>query len=119
MPKLECTLEQLKSGDYNWEEAFDIIKPVPAIFSGVSADPVAIEDVEEIVASVEGENDGPDWVMVGRLKDGRWFAVAAGCDYTGWDCQAGGNSCVAGSLAVIIRLGLTDDERQRLELEIQ
>lgn len=43
------------------------------------------EDVVYIVKAIEGENDGADWEMVGRLKDGRWFYIHAGCDYTGWD----------------------------------
>lgn len=43
-----------------------------------------IADVDGVEASVEGENDGADWVVFGLLKDGRWFSVTAGCDYTGW-----------------------------------
>lgn len=43
------------------------------------------ESVSEIFGIVEGENDEDDWVVCGRLRDGRYFALAAGCDYTGWD----------------------------------
>jgi hypothetical protein len=53
--------------------------------SGVPCDPFSREDVAEIVAMEDGENDGPDWIIVGRLNDGRWFSLSAGCDYTGWD----------------------------------
>ena len=42
-------------------------------------------DVAKIIAQAEGENDGADWICVGRLRDGRWFVVQGGCDYTGWD----------------------------------
>ena len=42
------------------------------------------EDVCHILASDEGHNDGPDWVMAGMLCDGRYFVIRAGCDYTGW-----------------------------------
>jgi uncharacterized protein (TIGR02996 family) len=43
------------------------------------------EDVAEIIAIREGENDVANWFCAGRLLDGRWFAVDAGCDCTGWD----------------------------------
>jgi hypothetical protein len=51
------------------------------------------------------------------MKDGNFLAVRAGCDYTGWDCQAGGSSNVARSEADIIRFGLSDNERARLNLK--
>lgn len=43
------------------------------------------EDVVEILAMVEGENDMSDWQIVCRLKDGRYAYLTGGCDYTGWD----------------------------------
>lgn len=42
-------------------------------------------DVAELYGLAEGENEGPEWVCYGKLKDGRYFSLAAGCDYTGWD----------------------------------
>jgi hypothetical protein len=42
------------------------------------------ETVAEVLALREGFNDGPDWLCYGRLRDGRYFFVKAGCDYTGW-----------------------------------
>jgi hypothetical protein len=42
------------------------------------------EDVEETIAMVDGEADGANWIFVGKLKDGRYAYVTAGCDYTGW-----------------------------------
>ena len=42
------------------------------------------EDVSEIIAMVDGENDESDWVGVFRLKDSRFVCIRAGCDYTGW-----------------------------------
>lgn len=42
-------------------------------------------DVAEILASEDGENDGPNWEGVFRLKDGRYLFASGGCDYTGWD----------------------------------
>ena len=51
----------------------------------VSEAPFSICDVVEIIAMREGEHDESNWIAVGRLFDGRWFAIDAGCDYTGWD----------------------------------
>lgn len=71
-------------------------------------------DVAFITAIVEGENDGPNWVCVGRLITGEWFTVTAGCDYTGWGCQQWGQAYVDSDLDAILRLGLSDEDRNRL-----
>lgn len=47
--------------------------------------PFGRADVKCVIASAEGANDGENWVVVGELYDGRYFALSAGCDYTGWD----------------------------------
>jgi hypothetical protein len=59
---------------YDWEEAFRYAAPH-----------FTLADVADVIAAVEGENDGADWVAVVRLRDGRFGYVTAGCDYTGWD----------------------------------
>lgn len=71
---------------YDWEEVFKYGQPEVAV-PGITTDTSNFDltNVEEIYASVEGEGDGPDWVAYGKLKDGRYFSIAAGCDYTGWD----------------------------------
>ena len=79
----------------------------------LSVEPFGRRDVALIVGQDEGENDGADWICFGRLWDGRWFALSAGCDYTGWDCQASGFALVAASAEALIRLGLTDGELER------
>ena len=58
--------------DYDWKEVFNY------------ANGYTREDVAYIVARYDGYNDGDNWEMVGALKDGRWFYLTAGCDYTGW-----------------------------------
>lgn len=86
---------------FDWQEAFGYAgepgtcateyqgalgRPEPCLPDlDISCDPFTREDVEHIVALREGENDGPEWLIYGRLRDGRWFALSAGCDYTGWD----------------------------------
>lgn len=78
-----------------------------------STDAVLRRDVAEVRHISEGENDGPDWIVCGRLHDGRWFFLTAGCDYTGWDCQAGGQCWVADSYDAIAQFGFTSDARSR------
>lgn len=78
-------------------------------------DPFTPMDIAEVIAADEGENEGPDWVAVVRLKDGRYACVEAWCDYnTGWDCRAGGTVHVSMHLGEIMRLGLTQGARDRL-----
>lgn len=43
-----------------------------------------VDDIIETIGYAEGENDGDDWVWIGRLTDGRYAGLTAGCDYTGW-----------------------------------
>ena len=98
----KLTIERMLA-DYDWQAAFEY-----ASFK--------IEDVAEIHGSDDGENDGDEWVMWGRLRDGRWFYLHAGCDYTGWDCQAGGDSVVHESRDEVIRMGMDFGARQRFGL---
>lgn len=77
---------------YDWGEAFAYAgepggcgEPELTGFNAVAITPFARWDVAHVEAASEGENDGPSWLCVGRLYDGRWFALKAGCDYTGWD----------------------------------
>jgi hypothetical protein len=94
------TIQEMMNS-YDWREAFTY------------AD-FAIDDVATILAESEGENDGDSWLAVGILKDGRYFLLTAWCDYTGWDCQAGGESYTSGTLDDLIRWSMTDDNRTRL-----
>ncbi len=87
--------------------------------TGCAKDGFTLADVSEVIAAEPGENDGPSWLMAGRLKDGRFFFLDAGCDYTGWDCQAGGDAQVADTLDNLIRFGMTQDARDRLKLPLR
>src|ERR1700733_13742175 len=46
------------------------------------------DDIESLLACVEGENDGYSWHWIVKLKDGAYGYLTGGCDYTGWDCQS-------------------------------
>lgn len=79
----------------------------------IGTDPFDLNDVDEVLAADAGENDERDWITVARLKDGRIAFVFAGCDYTGWDCQAGGQVVVSNDLGNLVRFGLTTEARER------
>lgn len=70
--------------DYDWSHVFAYAENACLAAVGPIS-PFTREDVVDVLAAVDGENDGPDWIIVGQLEDGRWFALRAGCDYTGWD----------------------------------
>jgi uncharacterized protein (TIGR02996 family) len=73
---------------YDWREAFayasdsDITPSQPG--SNIATTGFSECSVRRIIGIREGANEGPNWVCVGELWDGRWFALDAGCDYTGW-----------------------------------
>lgn len=80
--------------------------------------PFGFDDVADVLASVDGDNDGPSWVCVVALKDGRFSALEGSCDYTGWDCQSGASCVVARSLADCVRLGVSHTEWTRLGVTV-
>lgn len=123
--KVEITIEDLTSNDdYNWREVFGEgsgantdrrVEPTPP-GAAVSNNDVLRKDVIKIIAAVNGENDGADWVGLFELRDGRFLVASGGCDYTGWDCQASNNLVVAATLEDAIKFGLDDGQRARLEI---
>ncbi len=74
--------------NYNWQQAFSYARQADNPVTREVRD-FSISDVTKIVATDEGENDGPDWVGIFKCGD-VYLYLHAGCDYTGWDCQAGG-----------------------------
>jgi hypothetical protein len=101
--------------DYDWEEVFKYADPsaVPGS-EGISLASFGRDDVAELYGFSNGQNDGDNWVCYGKLSDGRFFWIEAGCNYTGWGCQEQGFSQVARTREDVWRLGLTDEYRARL-----
>ena len=93
--------ERYNIGGYDWDNAFEY------------ANGFTRHDIKEVLGVQEGENDGPSWIIYGELMDGRYFFLSAGCDYTGWDCQAGGRSWIYDNLEDIKWLAMGDDDRER------
>ena len=81
----EVMLKELDS--FDWQEVFKPEYATPSV--PVPCAPVPIgtftrDDVAELYGQVDGDNDGPTWIAYGKLADGRYFFIEAGCDYTGW-----------------------------------
>lgn len=45
-----------------------------------------------------GEHDGASWILIDQLQSGLYFHFEASCDFTGFDCQGGGNIHLESSL---------------------
>ena len=56
------------------------------------------------------------WIW-GVLKDKRYFFLVAGCDTTGWGCQAGGWSGMANNQDGLIHMIMDEDARAALDLK--
>ena len=106
---------------YDWDEAFAYAtgiarsggSGIPMVCEGANCDntPFNKEEVGRIFHMRTGENDGNTWILVGQLDDSRFFVLEAGCDYTGWDCQASGQAWVSDSFANLEQFGYTDQIR--------
>jgi len=83
---------------------------------------VFVDNLAEVVYYSEGENDGPNWIVLFSLKTptekGHTHVfLDAGCDYTGWDCQAGGAYEYTTLEYFLGPLGSTPEHKQRFGIE--
>lgn len=102
---------------YNWEQAFSCCSPPEPLFGEkVGLADFTIMSVKEIIALDEGENDVEDWIGLFRLNDGRYVFISAGCDFTGWECRAGGNGLVSNNLRDLFKIGISDREKERMNI---
>lgn len=100
---------------YDWRSAVEVSRIARVAQLGPHQRiTMTVEDVVEITHASVGENDGPNWLCVGRLNDGQWFSMVAGCDYTGWDCKASGEILIGDSFEEVARFGLGNEDRERL-----
>lgn len=77
-----------------------------------------MDEVEFIKHICDGENDGYPWIIVGMKKNSAWFFLEAGCDYTGWDCRAGGDVQFADSYDNLMRYCVTENARGRFGVHV-
>jgi len=91
-----------------------------------------IEDIDQITNFLIESNDNSEpWeldetigtqlnmLVVGVLKDGRWFSGAFYNDYTGWGCQSGADFRVSESEQTLYEYGLDASERDKLGIELE
>lgn len=109
--------------NYDWEQAFAYAGESSGYGSAdiqtinnCFRDGFTREDVIKIYNLDVGENDEKPWRIFGKLKDGRYFYLEAGCDYTGWDCQASGRAWVAKSKKEVIQHGMSQEAREIFNL---
>lgn len=76
-----------------------------------------VENIEEVIRYYEGNRDEDNWLLVLKMKDGRWCHVYAWCDYTGWGCQEGGDHEYASTEPELVRTCLTQSARRDLGYE--
>lgn len=105
-------LKQLE--DWNWSEAFNAARDIMRVSPPGSCNGPASFDQEDVAAIyhvAEGQNDGDAWRCAGMFADGMFFYLEAWCDYTGWDCRAGGSITFSPTYEDMMRFGL--DNRAR------
>jgi hypothetical protein len=68
----------------------------------LSGDTFQLDEVAYVLASVMGENDGPQYFWLCAMKDHTYAVVDGGCDYTGWDCQSSGQAEIYPTLKLAI-----------------
>lgn len=122
------TVEQLMA-DYHWKSAFDEaygygigLRYHDTDDSEPDDNEPPISNVVRVIASADGEPDGDDWIGIFEMQDGSFVCLRAGCDYTGWDCQANGRietfrteveacSEMAWSYKEMLRLGFRNESQ--------
>jgi hypothetical protein len=105
--------------DYDWKSAFnESMPPRPGMnYKGEHGRTIDKSEIKEILYFDEGYNEGPNWIAAFKLTKKRYLMIRAGCDYTGWDCRASGDSELANSLKDLIKWSMNNDERERFGLK--
>lgn len=127
-PNVECGSCYTRHGrmltaldDYNWKEAFEYAtpeRPLPGDGRGAVTS-FKREDVVDIIAIREGTRDEESWLLLCQLADGRYGFLSANCDYTGWDCQAGGFAVASFHLERVLKYGMTREEAFQLGIALR
>lgn len=86
-PIIETSLKELKDlvGNYDFVEVFKYAVNPESVDGVASRETFVLDEVKKVIASANGNNDGPNWLILGQLRDKRYFFISAGCDYSGWD----------------------------------
>lgn len=113
-PTIQINFDQFLE-DSDWEIIFNDknCEPVPPD-SNVNLKSPSKNDVKTIIAIVNGEKDGDEWLGIFLLNDNRYLFASGWCDFTGWDCQSWTSLEVSKNLDDLLRFGLNKQQRTRL-----
>jgi hypothetical protein len=119
---MTVTIDAMREEYGNWSNVFGGAASSSSTVVGAlgyvgSTDAFTVDDIAEVFASWEStDGDYAEWSGCAalRLKDGRFALVSGWCDTTGWGCQDGTNAYVAATLEDLVRLGMTNEEREHL-----
>jgi hypothetical protein len=78
--------------------------------------PINSDDVERVLAAWTDDTEEPNYAWLFLLKDGRYAAVTAWHDYTGWDCRSSLSVKLCPTRDEAISFGLTQNDRENLNL---
>ena len=67
------------------------------------------KDIKNVLAQVPGEADGMDWYWIVEMKDGKFYYVTGGCDYSGWGCRDWGEAKEAATAREAALLAKNDE----------
>ena len=74
---------------------------------------INMNNINKIYFYRVGECDGDSWIIVGK-SDNYYFYFDASCDYTGFDCQGGGEFCYNENWTVLWNMYISDRDRKLL-----
>lgn len=107
-------LEQFRA-DGDWQEAWGVSEAGSAVLGcDVSTEYVPMNRIQAVIGCDRGQNDGPDWIALVWLDDGRFAFMSAGCDYTGWGCADWGYIMYSDTLERMLQYGLSGDAILRM-----
>jgi hypothetical protein len=133
MTKLHADLPDLPAAE-TIKSTWDLPTPLDDIATALQQAPAAgnitlwyLAEVTDVHVNYHGAQWTPEdanpggselqLYLVGRLHDGRWIALEAWNDYTGWGCQDGSEAYIGVTREDVIANGITNDGRSALGME--
>lgn len=110
------TVKEMQEG-YDWQHAFHEAMTSNCLPYSDEGEIGPVKFVNQVLACAPGENDGASWLAVVGWSgpEGLFAVMRAGCDYTGWDCQASGKMEFYNTAEEALHPNtLTEEERLRL-----
>jgi hypothetical protein len=106
---------ELAGEDWEFTFAWILRRPPDVVGGDVAITPVTRADVTEIAYVADGHGDGPPWIFLGRVADGRWLYVWYLLQITG---EMIGSWSVAARKDQLWWSALTEYDRQRFTAQM-